>query len=168
VSNDRPVIGNAGRSGHNIPSGNPATSHISAFYPNGGGPQQGFYPGLEPVQMVAERPQLPAVQAVQAEVLPAAAPKSGGLFGGLLNMNQIKTFVDRMGGIEGIISTVSKVQGIMNQFNQVAPMFKMLFSGLGGSKAATTSETSSAVTKKRRKNTKKTGKKPVPKKGRKR
>jgi hypothetical protein len=39
-----------------------------------------------------------------------------------------------MGGIEGIVNMVTKVQNIMSQFNKVSPMLKMLFKGFGGAK----------------------------------
>lgn len=52
------------------------------------------------------------------------------------NFSQIKSIVDKMGGIDGIIGTMSKVQKIVGQFQQMAPMLKLLFGSLGG-KAAT-------------------------------
>lgn len=64
------------------------------------------------------------------------ASQSGKASGGGFNMDQIKSFVDRMGGIDGIVGTVGKVQKIVSSFQQVAPMLKLLFNSFG-SKAST-------------------------------
>ncbi|MCR8644554.1 hypothetical protein NV379_18020 [Paenibacillus sp. N1-5-1-14] len=52
----------------------------------------------------------------------AAASKASNL----LNLGQIKGFIDRMGGVEGIVGTMNKVQGFMSSFQQMAPMIKMV------------------------------------------
>lgn len=64
-----------------------------------------------------------------------AAPSSGGSSGLLSNfsMNDIKGFIDRMGGVEGILSTVGKVQKFAQTFSQFAPMVKLLIPKLGAS-----------------------------------
>ncbi|SEC04758.1 hypothetical protein [Paenibacillus sp. GP183] len=49
-----------------------------------------------------------------------------------INFSQIKGFVDRMGGIDGIVGTMTKVQKFMGTFRQMAPMFKVLFNSVGG------------------------------------
>jgi hypothetical protein len=49
-----------------------------------------------------------------------------------INFNQIKGFVDRMGGIDGIVGTMTKVQKFMGTFRQMAPMLKVLFNSFGG------------------------------------
>jgi len=111
------------------PSGDQPT--IQAINPYGG--QQfggGAYPGLGQQSPYAPSQNLPAVQPVEAQIV-EAAPAKGGL-ASMLNFNQIKSFVDRMGGIEGIMGTVSKVQGYMKTFSQMAPMFKILFSSFAG------------------------------------
>jgi hypothetical protein len=69
-----------------------------------------------------------------SSALPAAAPSTGGGLLNGLNMEQIKGFVDRMGGIEGIMGTMTKVQKFVGTFQQMAPMLKMLFSSFGGGK----------------------------------
>ncbi|NEW09406.1 hypothetical protein GK047_26030 [Paenibacillus sp. SYP-B3998] len=75
----------------------------------------------------------------------------GGLLGGLLgggggtgstssnalsglNLKQISGFVERMGGIDGIIGTMGKVQKVMSSFQQMAPMMKVLFNSFGKGK----------------------------------
>ncbi|WMT41737.1 hypothetical protein RE628_04395 [Paenibacillus sp. D2_2] len=42
--------------------------------------------------------------------------------------------LDRMGGIDGIMATMGKVQSMMQTFQQFAPMAKMITSLLPGSK----------------------------------
>ena len=77
----------------------------------------------------------------QQQALPPASGTSGGgaapgLFGNF-NLKDIKTVVDRMGGIDGIISTMGKVQKIVSSIQQMQPMLRLLFSMLPG-KAKTT------------------------------
>jgi hypothetical protein len=63
----------------------------------------------------------------------------GGGGGSSINFNQIKTFVDRMGGIDGIIGTMGKMQKIFQSVQQMAPMMKLLMgSFLKGGGSATT------------------------------
>jgi hypothetical protein len=52
-----------------------------------------------------------------------------------LNFTQIKGFVDKMGGVEGIIGAMSKVQKFIGGFQQVAPMLKVLFNSIGSNRA---------------------------------
>ncbi|MEW9701930.1 aminotransferase [Paenibacillus sp. SI8] len=51
-----------------------------------------------------------------------------------LNMKQISGFVERMGGIDGIIGTMGKVQKFMSSFQQMAPMVKVLLGSFGKGK----------------------------------
>ncbi|RKN84046.1 hypothetical protein [Paenibacillus ginsengarvi] len=69
----------------------------------------------------------------------AGGGSSGGGAGGLLsnfNLKDIKSFVDRMGGIDGIVSAVGKVQKIVSNIQQMQPMIKLLMTMLPGKKAA--------------------------------
>jgi hypothetical protein len=160
VNNDYPFIGNAGNTGNSDQSGNPAKSYISAFQPNGNFPNQGnYYQGMEQAFMSPERPMLPAVQ---ADVFPGSAPAKTGL-GSLLNMKQITSFVDRMGGIEGIIGTITKVQSFMSQFSQFAPMIKMLWGSFSGGAAKGAIQSTGGGTVKPKKRGKATVKKSVKK-----
>ncbi|WP_182302689.1 tyrosine protein kinase [Cohnella cholangitidis] len=72
-------------------------------------------------------------------VLPAevveAAPAKGGLPFNLSNLSDLKSMVDRMGGIDGVLATMGKVQKFMSTLQQVAPMIK-LFMGKKGKAAA--------------------------------
>ncbi len=85
--------------------------------------------------------QLPQqLQASQLQ-LPTAPPKqsSGGLLSGLnlsklSNLTEIKGWVDRMGGLDGILTTVTKAQKIVSSVSQMAPMVKLFFGSFGGSK----------------------------------
>lgn len=66
------------------------------------------------------------------------SPTQGtGSFLDKLPIKDIKGFVDRMGGIEGIMNMVTKVNSMMKTFQQMAPMLKLLFGSFTG-KAATT------------------------------
>uniref|UniRef100_UPI000472F961 hypothetical protein n=1 Tax=Paenibacillus forsythiae TaxID=365616 RepID=UPI000472F961 len=82
-----------------------------------------------------------AETALAAPAATEAATKSGGLLGNLGglanlgNMDQIKGLIDRMGGIDGIVSSMGKVQKVMQGFQQMAPMFKLVMGGLGKGKA---------------------------------
>jgi len=58
-------------------------------------------------------------------------PAGGGLLGNF-NLKDIKTVIDRMGGIDGIISTVGKVQKIVGSIQQMQPLIKMLLSLMPG------------------------------------
>jgi hypothetical protein len=64
-------------------------------------------------------------------VTPASPASSG------FNLGQIKDLIDRMGGIEGVMANVTKVQSFIKNMQQMAPMFKLLLNSFG-SKAATT------------------------------
>lgn len=54
-----------------------------------------------------------------------------------LPVNEIRSFVDRMGGMDGIMNTVSKMQKLVTSFQEMTPMLRTLL-GSFGSKAATT------------------------------
>ena len=71
-------------------------------------------------------PYLPAVPAAQ----PPAKSGAAGLLS-KLDFNQIKATIDRMGGIEGILATVSKVQQVMQTVSQFGPMLKMIIPKFG-------------------------------------
>lgn len=99
---------------------------------------------------------LPIPVETTTEVVTTAAERGG--LASYFNMNQIKGFIDRMGGIEGIVNTFGKVQGFMKSVTQMAPMIKMLVNTFSGSTKAKTS------TKSKRKKSIKSKKKVTPKK----
>ncbi|MFC4600346.1 aminotransferase [Cohnella hongkongensis] len=84
-----------------------------------------------------------AVMPMQAPVAPAA--KSALPFN-LSNLGDLKTMFDRLGGIDGILSTMGKVQKFVSTMQQVTPMLK-LFLGKGG-----TAVTANAKRARRKKN----------------
>lgn len=69
----------------------------------------------------------------EAAQVPAAAGSAGSSF----NLGQLKGLVDRMGGIEGIVGTMTKVQKFIANFQQMAPMIKLLMGSFGGGAKAT-------------------------------
>lgn len=77
----------------------------------------------------------------QSELLPAAPPSSSGELVekksdsdnkssgfSLPNLSEIKGMVDRLGGIDGILTGVTKVQKVVASVSQMAPLIKVLFS----------------------------------------
>ncbi|WP_226001528.1 tyrosine protein kinase [Paenibacillus sp. BJ-4] len=98
------------------------------------------YPGLDPYSEVPQAGssglvpyEAPASITDSAVVTPDTAPAQGGLLGSLgniNNLNQIKGFIDRMGGIDGIVATLGKVQKVMSSVQQFAPMAKLLMGSL--------------------------------------
>jgi hypothetical protein len=89
-------------------------------YPDGSaGPQ---YPGVPSAPYYPGQPASPA-------------NASSGLLGSF-NMDQIKQFIDRMGGIEGIVNTLTRVQKLVQSVQQVAPMLKLLLPKSGAKTAA--------------------------------
>lgn len=60
----------------------------------------------------------------------------GKLLGGLgvNNMSDIKGLIDRMGGIDGIVNNIGKVQKVMQGFQQLAPIVSLLAGALGKKK----------------------------------
>ncbi|WP_284642071.1 hypothetical protein [Paenibacillus silviterrae] len=124
MSYQKPIIGNQGKDVHtrSFASGNP----------------YGDYPGLGGAQFPAP----------YSGGMEGGAGGGGGLGGALgnllgggsgggsgLNINQIKQFVDKMGGIEGIMTRMQQAQKMISMFQQMAPMAKLLFGSIakGGS-----------------------------------
>jgi hypothetical protein len=58
--------------------------------------------------------------------------------GSSFNFNQIKGFIDRMGGIDGVMGHVGRIQKFIQSMQQMAPMLKVLMGSFGG-KARTAS-----------------------------
>lgn len=91
-------------------------------------------PNVHISQTQASPSLLPAIVQPQLPDLTAAPPKKGFSLSNLTslaNLNEIKGFVDRMGGIDGILSTVTKVQKVVGSISQMAPMVKVLFGSFG-------------------------------------
>jgi hypothetical protein len=90
----------------------------------------------------------PAV--INPTVLPAQItnPAKGGLPFNLSSLSDLKSIVDRMGGIEGVLTTMGKFQKFMATMQQFAPMLK-LFMGSKGSKADSTNNSKGSPRRRR-------------------
>lgn len=91
-----------------------------------------------PAQYYGQGGEIPGVSQItpfypemQNPFLPVVAkPESNNILSNF-NFKDIKGFVDRMGGIEGVMNTLTKVQKTMQTFQQMAPMLKLLLPKLG-------------------------------------
>jgi len=100
----------------------------------------------------------------QALILPnqnvteAAKPAKGGGFNLGNSLNEIKGIVDRMGGIDGIVSTMTKVQKVVGSISQMAPLIKVLAGSFGKKGTASIAEDDSddAPTPRRKKKRRRT------------
>lgn len=92
--------------------------------------QGGDFPGVGQGQVTPYYPEM------QNPYLPAVTPPASSNPLSNFSFKDIKGFVDRMGGIEGMMSTLTKVQKTMQTFQQMAPMLKLLIPKLGGAKSA--------------------------------
>ncbi|CAM4488823.1 tyrosine protein kinase [Paenibacillus tarimensis] len=106
----------------------PGFNDNSSF--GGGAPGAGFPFGGTPVPD-SESPNLPAV-------IPSAdAAPTGGKGGfSLANLGELKGLIDRMGGLDGILGTMTKVQKLFSNVQQMAPMLKLLMGSIGKKSAA--------------------------------
>ncbi|AOZ93598.1 hypothetical protein [Paenibacillus crassostreae] len=64
-----------------------------------------------------------------ATVLPPATPAKTGF--SLANIGELKGVIDRMGGIDGIVSSMGKFQKVMAGVQQMAPMIKLMMGTFG-------------------------------------
>ncbi|RJX39597.1 hypothetical protein D3P09_09290 [Paenibacillus pinisoli] len=142
-----PGVGNHGGAGRNQdyahrqgqnPLSRPYNGQQGAFHYTGDAtPQQNVHIS----QTQASPSLLPAVVPPSPPV--EVQPKKGfslGNLASLANLNEIKGFVDRMGGLDGILTTITKVQKVVGSITQMAPLAKVLF---GKSKKSSSSESSS-------------------------
>jgi hypothetical protein len=51
--------------------------------------------------------------------------------GSAFNINQIKGIIDRMGGIDGVMGHVGRIQKFIQSMQQMAPMIKVLLGSFG-------------------------------------
>ncbi|RAP74394.1 hypothetical protein [Paenibacillus montanisoli] len=61
---------------------------------------------------------------------PAAKSDSKGGFNLANSLNDLKGVVDRLGGIDGIVTTMAKVQKVVGSITQMAPLIKVLATSL--------------------------------------
>lgn len=83
----------------------------------------------------------------QTPAVPAEPVKSGGG-----SSFDFKGMFDRVGGIDGIIGTVGKVQKLMGNFQQMAPLAKLLFGSFFAGKAKAATANSGRRRRRRRSN----------------
>lgn len=91
---------------------------------------QESYPGLGQPFAGPPAPANPTVLPAQASASPIKLPFNISL----ANINEIKAMIDRMGGVEGVLNTMGKVQKFMSTVQQIAPLVK-LFIGKGKNKS---------------------------------
>lgn len=143
----------------NIPGqrgfGQPPVPPQGGQFPGIGDPfaQGGGAPGVDPFAGP------PAVQGSQFPGVVPGAGAGGGSKGpfGLPNMADIKVIIDRMGGIDGILSTMQKVQKFVGTMQQMAPMLKLLTGAFGAKKAKAASSDDGEWRPKRRRRRRRTG-----------
>ena len=85
-----------------------------------------YYPGAPPAYGDYAGAQPPAVYGADPYGMYfPAAPKSPNPLANL-KFQDIKAWIDRMGGIDGILNTLNKVQRVMQTMQQFAPMLRLL------------------------------------------
>lgn len=121
--------------------------HVSSFF-SGQGAQE--YPGLENYYPPGFQ-QMPGFPAA-GNNLPAALGKAAGGANSLssFNIKDLGSLITRMGGIDGVLATLGKVQKIVATFQQMAPMMKLLMGSFLPAKAATTTGSGGSVRRKRK------------------
>ncbi|WP_044875558.1 hypothetical protein [Paenibacillus sp. IHBB 10380] len=63
------------------------------------------------------------------EIAPVAAAAKTGF--SLASLGELKGVIDRMGGIDGLVSSIGKFQKVMSSVQQMAPMVKLVMGSLG-------------------------------------
>jgi hypothetical protein len=81
---------------------------------------------------------------------------TGGSGSSLFNIGQIMQFINRMGGIEGIMNTMAKVQQIVSNIQQMAPMLKLLMKSFGKANSPDAEDDVTAIPRHRRRRRRKT------------
>ncbi|MGG0814268.1 hypothetical protein ABE142_16635 [Paenibacillus alvei] len=100
-------------------------AHIRSFSPDPTSYSPSFAPP-SPIETTAIVPFSQAAESPITTVVTEAteAKKSG------FSIGDIKQVIDRMGGIDGIVETMGKVQKVMNSVSQIAPVAKLLMGTL--------------------------------------
>lgn len=143
-------------------------AHIRSLSPE----SSSFSPSFAPPPPLETTAIVPFSQAAESPIATlvedTTAKKSG------FSIGDIKQVIDRMGGIDGIVETVGKVQKVMNSVSQIAPVAKLLMGSLlpGKKKDGEDGDEDDHWTKnprkRRRKRTTGKGKSPIPSKQRRR
>lgn len=86
-------------------------------------------------------PSIGPLATLEGAALPAAAAaveetsKKGSLFS-LDKLTELKGFVDRIGGLDGILGTMTKAQKIIGSVQQMAPLVKVMMGTFGSKKGS--------------------------------
>lgn len=120
-----------------LPSGH--TSSIKQVQGNPYAPATTFY-GSNSATAVEERP--PEATSASTSSSPLANFNLASL-AKYADPDELKGLVDRFGGLDGILATVTKVQKVMSTVGQMAPMAKV-FTGIFGNKRASGQEQTTA------------------------
>lgn len=110
-------------------------------------PTTDYYPGLNPYEVLDLAPLkaeasafAPFAQGGSSLSLPAAAATetttAAATSGSGFSLANLGGMIEKFGGIEGILSTVGKVQKVMQTVQQFAPMAKMIAGLIPGKKGA--------------------------------
>ncbi|OXM87541.1 hypothetical protein [Paenibacillus rigui] len=165
----RPTIGNQGAHTRSYQQAPPPYSMGGGgdLFGNPYAAQQQFPGGLGLSSVTPEASSLP---------VPVSTSASGGKGGGLaslfsgggsgsgtggssFNMAQVKQMIDRLGGIEGIMDTMGKVQKMVQSVQQMAPLVKLLMGSFAkGKKGGDIDELPSDRKKRRKRKPTATGK----------
>ncbi|NBD25597.1 hypothetical protein [Paenibacillus glycinis] len=83
---------------------------------------------------------LPEAPVSKTDAAPAAADgkETKGGFNLGNSLNDLKGVVDRMGGLDGIVTTMTKVQKVVGSITQMAPLIKVLAGSFGKKGASAT------------------------------
>lgn len=94
------------------------------------------------------------VPATAAELVEATTTTKSGSFN-MPSLTDIKGFVDRIGGLDGILTTVGKVQKVVSSVSQMAPLVKVIFGSFKKDSSSDSLDDDIEVVPKKRKRRKK-------------
>jgi hypothetical protein len=86
----------------------------------------------------------------------SGAGQGSGSGTGSLNIAQIKQVIDRLGGVDGIMETMGKVQKMVQSVQQMAPLVKVLMGSFGKKKKKSNSDSDGLAPRRRRRRRRKT------------
>jgi hypothetical protein len=142
MSIQRPTIGNQGgfvtRSYVQEPPSYPVGTQLPSPYPGLGSdsyspPTYAANYALQPIQAAAPASSGGGLGKL-ASFFGGGGAAGSGSGGGSINIAQIKQMIDRLGGVEGIVETMGKVQKMVQGVQQMAPLVKVLMGSFGKKK----------------------------------
>jgi len=142
------------------------TIHASTFQPQQFGHSHGYtvipsqhsgYSTTSNIQNAVSSSQAsslaePAATSTAVATTPPKPASSGFTLAGLAkyaNVDELKGLVDRFGGLDGILSTVTTVQKVVSTVGQIAPMVKVFAGTMGKGAKAAAAETTTTPTRRR-------------------